>query len=239
MKPRTILSVVTLGTALAAVPAVWPGRSAPPPASDARIRDANLRFFTARAERDPRGALDLARVAALLNERARSTGSRDDLTAAERAARHSLENRRDNPPALRALAASLLVVRDGRLAFERYFNGFEATDANNVHSLTKSITSLLTGIAIDDGHLTLDTRIGDVLPPEVVGEHGDVTVEHLVTMSGGVEVPDPESAYEWEPGDTTTFLQHVLKRPRVADHGQRAHEERDREAVPQREAVGG
>lgn len=120
---------------------------------------------------------------------------------------------------LSPLAASLLVVRDGRLAFERYFNGFDAADANNVHSLTKSITSLLTGIAIDDGHLTLDSPIGDLLPAEVVGEHGDVSVEHLVTMSGGIEVPDPEGAYEWEPGDTTTFLQHVLERPGVAHPG--------------------
>ena len=75
--------------------------------------------------------------------------------------------------ALSPLAASLLVVRDGKLAFEHYFNGFDAADANNVHSLTKSILSLLTGIAIDDGHLDLDTRIGDVLPPDVVGEHGE------------------------------------------------------------------
>jgi CubicO group peptidase (beta-lactamase class C family) len=119
--------------------------------------------------------------------------------------------------ALSPLAASLLVMRDGRLAFERYLNGFDAADANNVHSATKSITSLLTGIAIDEGHLALDTPIGDVLPPEVVGEHGDVRVEDLLTMSAGFEVPDPD--YEWEPGDTTTFLEHVLGRPRVAESG--------------------
>ena len=121
--------------------------------------------------------------------------------------------------ALSPVAASLLVVRHGQLAFERYFNGFTAADANNVHSLSKSILSVLTGIAIDEGHIDLDTRLGDVLPAELVGEHGDVTVENLVTMSGGVDVPNPEWAYEWEPGDGQSFVRTVLERPRVAEAG--------------------
>jgi type IV pilus assembly protein PilF len=79
-----------------------------PGAAEARIRDANLRFFQARAVRDPRGALDLARVASLMNERARVTGSVSGFEAAEISARRSLANRRANPPALRALAGSLL-----------------------------------------------------------------------------------------------------------------------------------
>ena len=121
--------------------------------------------------------------------------------------------------ALSPVAASLLVVRHGQLAFERYFNGFTVADANNVHSLSKSILSVLTGIAIDDGDIDLDTRLGDVLPAELVGEHGDVTVENLLTMSGGVEVPNPEWAYEWEPGDGQSFVRTVLERPRVAEAG--------------------
>jgi CubicO group peptidase (beta-lactamase class C family) len=121
--------------------------------------------------------------------------------------------------ALSPVAASLLVVRHGQLAFERYFNGFTAADANNVHSLSKSILSVITGIAIDGGHIDLDTRLGDLLPAELVGEHGDVTVENMVTMSGGVEVPNPEWAYEWEAGDGQSFVRAVLERPRVAEPG--------------------
>ncbi len=79
-----------------------------PGTSEGRIRDANLQFFQARAARDPRGALDLARVASIMNERARVTGSVSEFEAAESTARRSLANRRANPPALRALAGSLL-----------------------------------------------------------------------------------------------------------------------------------
>jgi len=121
--------------------------------------------------------------------------------------------------ALSPSAASLLIVQGGQLVFERYFNNFGPTDANGVHSLSKSVLSVLTGIAIDHGLLTLDTRIGDLLPADLVGEHGDLTVRNLVTMAGGVAVPDPEAAYEWEPGDTTPFVQAVLEWPTVADPG--------------------
>ena len=105
---RPLCLLLALGTALVAVPFAWrPAREAPG-ITEARIRDANLRFYAARADRDPRGSLDLARLAALHNDRARATGNLVDLLAAERTARRSLENRRGNPPALRALAASLL-----------------------------------------------------------------------------------------------------------------------------------
>jgi CubicO group peptidase (beta-lactamase class C family) len=121
--------------------------------------------------------------------------------------------------ALSQSVASLLIVQGGELVFERYFNGFGPADANGVHSLSKSVLSVLTGIAIDQGLLTLDTRIDEVLTADLVGEHGDLTVRTLLTMSGGVEVPDPEAAYEWEPGDTKPFVQAVLASPSVAEPG--------------------
>ena len=119
--------------------------------------------------------------------------------------------------------ASLLVVRDGKLVFERYFNGSDASQANNVHSLSKSILSLLTGLAIDDGTLELDSTIGELLPSELVGEHGDLTVENLLTMSGGLELSEQDEAhYEWERSDEPgepSFVRAVLERPSVTPPG--------------------
>ncbi len=121
--------------------------------------------------------------------------------------------------ALSPVSASLLVVRHGQLAFERYFNGFDQADANNVHSLVKSIQGVLTGIAIDEGHVDLQTSIGEVLPQSLAGDHGEVTVENLLTMAGGVETPQPEWAYEWEPGDGRSLVRAALERPSVAAPG--------------------
>ncbi|MEX1208123.1 MAG: serine hydrolase [Acidimicrobiia bacterium] len=119
-------------------------------------------------------------------------------------------------------AASLLVVRHGRLVFERYFNGFEASDANHLYSLTKSITSVLTGIAIDEGRLLIDTRIDELLPAGLVVANGDLTVRDLLTMSGGLEVPKPDGNYEWEPSNVPgepSLIRAILSSSRVAEPG--------------------
>ena len=117
--------------------------------------------------------------------------------------------------------ASVLIARDGRLAFERYFNGSSAADANNVHSLSKSILSVVTGIAIANGRLALATEIGELLPADLVGDHADLTVRHLLEMSGGLELRDDEADYESPPSRPaqTPFVQAVLDRPSVAPPG--------------------
>lgn len=118
--------------------------------------------------------------------------------------------------------ASMLVIKDGKLAYERYFNGSAADQANDVHSLSKSVLSLLTGIAIEDGLLTLDTRIDEVLPADLVGEHGELTVENLLTMSGGLAMPEADLNYEWEPSDEAnqpSLVEAALKQPSVTEPG--------------------
>lgn len=77
-------------------------------ADEARVREADLRFYRARAERDPRGALDLARAASLLAERGKSRGSAADFEEAEALARRALANQPGQPAALRALAGILM-----------------------------------------------------------------------------------------------------------------------------------
>jgi tetratricopeptide (TPR) repeat protein len=75
----------------------------------AEIRDSDIAFFQQRIARDPTGALDLARLAALYLERFRQLGEEADLLNAEKAARRSLANRGErNPNALQLLGAALL-----------------------------------------------------------------------------------------------------------------------------------
>jgi CubicO group peptidase (beta-lactamase class C family) len=45
----------------------------------------------------------------------------------------------------------IVIVRSGRLASERYFNGDSIDTLHDIRSATKSITSLLMGIAIHKG----------------------------------------------------------------------------------------
>lgn len=83
---------------------------------------------------------------------------------------------------------SVIVLADGRTAYERYF-GSEATDHQHVWSITKSIVSTLVGIAIGEGRIggveaTLAQLLPDhagVMAPAVAG----ITLEQLLTMTAG------------------------------------------------------
>ena len=50
---------------------------------------------------------------------------------------------------------SLLIVRHRRLVLEEYFSGWNAASAHTLQSVTKSVTSLAVGLAIDRGRLRL------------------------------------------------------------------------------------
>ena len=123
--------------------------------------------------------------------------------------------------ALSETIASLLVIRHGKLVFERYFNGSDVSHANDVHSLSKSILSVVTGIAISEGLLELDTPIAEVLPADLIGSNGDLAVRHLLTMAAGMR--DDEAGYDWESIEEEadpSFVRVVLERPRIAAPGE-------------------
>jgi CubicO group peptidase (beta-lactamase class C family) len=83
---------------------------------------------------------------------------------------------------------SLLVARHGRLAFERYFGGASAETQFDVRSVTKSVVSLLTGIALREGVFpSLDASIASWLagPYQVDAEDATVTLRHLTRMTSG------------------------------------------------------
>ena len=73
------------------------------------IFDQDIAFYSARVARDPEGALDRAKLGALYLQRARQTGSPEDLVRAEAVARESFGLRtRKNGMALQVLALSLM-----------------------------------------------------------------------------------------------------------------------------------
>jgi CubicO group peptidase (beta-lactamase class C family) len=83
---------------------------------------------------------------------------------------------------------SLLVVRHGYLVYERYWHGLDAADS---HSVTKSVTSALVGIALADHKVkSLDQTVGELLaahlPPNADPRLRRVTLEQLLTMTSGL-----------------------------------------------------
>lgn len=79
------------------------------PLTEPQILDRDIEFYQSRADRDPTGATDLARLSALYLQRSRETGDPSDARRAEAAARRSLRNRGSrNDAAAQVLSASLL-----------------------------------------------------------------------------------------------------------------------------------
>jgi CubicO group peptidase (beta-lactamase class C family) len=85
---------------------------------------------------------------------------------------------------------SLLVVRRGHLVGERYFGRQNVHTVLNVKSVSKSILSVLVGIALREGFLRdLNQPIAELLPeffgPETDAIKRQITLRHLLTMSAG------------------------------------------------------
>lgn len=85
---------------------------------------------------------------------------------------------------------SMLVVRHGKLIFERYYGNHHAGMLNDLRSATKSFISMLTGIAIGRGEIPgTDVSVGDTLRKYLVAppapQLAQITLHHLLTMTSG------------------------------------------------------
>ena len=82
---------------------------------------------------------------------------------------------------------SFLVIRHDSILFESYRDGWNDTLTSNIYSATKTIVGLLAGIALDEGKIrSLDDPVSRYIPTYNKGKQKEVTLRHLLTMSGGM-----------------------------------------------------
>ena len=83
----------------------------------------------------------------------------------------------------------IVAYKDNALEIEEYKDGFSREDTLNIMSVTKSITSLLIGIAIDKGFIKgINDKVMDYYKDIYIPKKGektifDVTIRHLLTMT--------------------------------------------------------
>ncbi|GGK40265.1 serine hydrolase [Pilimelia terevasa] len=109
---------------------------------------------------------------------------------------------------------SLVVVRNGKLAYERYYGTGSRRQSNNVHSASKSLIQALVGVAIERGQLSLDTTVAQALSKtmKVPASQGGVTVRQLLTMTSGLEWEEDET--EYTVARSRNWVASILSRPR-------------------------
>ncbi len=84
---------------------------------------------------------------------------------------------------------AVLVQRHGRLVAEQYFNGETADSLHDIRSATKTITSMLIGIAIDQGRIaSVHSRLATLL--SVPQGWQPVTLANVLSMSSGLDADD-------------------------------------------------
>lgn len=88
----------------------------------------------------------------------------------------------------------LLVIRNGYLVAERYYNGYNFYSAHNIKSVSKGFLSALTGIAIQKGYITLEDKVMDYFPEYIYDTMDtrkyDITIDDLMIMRMGIDTED-------------------------------------------------
>jgi CubicO group peptidase (beta-lactamase class C family) len=121
----------------------------------------------------------------------------------------------------------LLVIKNGHLIAEGYFNGATVDQKARLQSVTKSYTSALVGIALKQGLLSsLDQRMLDFFP-EIADRITDprkeeITIRHMLQMRAG---------YPWEETDPVLwdgllsgrYPRLIEEFPLIADPGTEFH----------------
>jgi len=118
-----------------------------------------------------------------------------------------------------------LVIKDGYLVLEEYYNGFTRNDTQSLYSCTKSVVSTLIGIAISEGKIKgVTEKLVDLLPSETMEPWmKNITLEKLLTMSAGF--PGDDWLYDFkglnEMLASPDPLRYVLTRQKAFEPGSR------------------
>lgn len=85
--------------------------------------------------------------------------------------------------------AAFLVLQDGKVVSETYFNGYHDRSRTNSFSMAKTVNTLLVGIAIEEGYIKgLDQKLTDLVPEFKSDPLGkDATLGQLSLMNSGYE----------------------------------------------------
>jgi CubicO group peptidase (beta-lactamase class C family) len=94
---------------------------------------------------------------------------------------------------------SVVVIKDGKLLIEEYFNGADRTTLHNPRSVGKTFTSALMGIALRDGYIkSIDQTLGEFYDLKSFANFSTkksaVTLKDLLTMSSAFLGSDADPA---------------------------------------------
>lgn len=87
----------------------------------------------------------------------------------------------------RRATTALLVIKDDKITFEKYYLGTAENDLRISWSMAKSFTATLFGIAVDEGLIDIDEPVSKYLPEMKGSGYANVPIRHVLAMSTGVK----------------------------------------------------
>jgi CubicO group peptidase (beta-lactamase class C family) len=136
---------------------------------------------------------------------------------------------------------SVLLIKNGKLIVEEYFPGreedghhraYDRKTRHGIHSATKSVNSLLIGIAIDQKLMAgVDEKISTFFPQYKVvfennqNEKDSIRLKHLLSMTAGLAWDESTLPYTDARNDHVAMnrsedpIRYVLERPLIAEPG--------------------
>lgn len=116
---------------------------------------------------------------------------------------------------------SVLIQQNGELKLEEYFRNALADYPYNIKSASKSIISILVGIAVDRGNISLEETLGDYFP-DYFEEHPDpqkenIRIRHLLSMQAGLETTSFYNYGRWAISDN--WVEFQLNQPLEEEPG--------------------
>jgi len=149
----------------------------------------------------------------------------------------SLEEQKVDPQKIRELmhqilnnnlraVHSILLIKNGKLILEEYFCGYHRDLKHPVASVTKSVTSILLGIARDLGkNIVSNKKLITYLPEykDILSnsDKSKISLKHLLTMRAGLEWNEFSHSYFQGMYESNDPIKFILEKEMVDAPGQR------------------
>lgn len=114
-----------------------------------------------------------------------------------------------------------VIVKNGAIVDEYYQDGYDASSVFPLHSCSKSVTSALVGIAINQGYIAgVNVPISSYFPQILQSDSAwrkQITIWHLLTHTSGISSSDDDVWEAWR--NSENWVEYVLNRPVTSEPG--------------------
>lgn len=119
----------------------------------------------------------------------------------------------------------ILIVQDGVLIFEEYFSGFDADTVHEVRSVSKSVTSAVVGIALENDDIeSLDITFAEFFPEyfedDANADKTEITLRDLLMMRSGLDWQELRMGIAREGQSNLDQLQQIIRMPLATEPGE-------------------